>query len=180
MKINNIYEDYYGDERIYSVLLDENELRLFASLEEDRTPLSDYESTKGIKRTIAADILLGGSGSNYLGRKAGIKEAELADLEGDSDSKIVKRAGRAGMKRGAITGAAINAGLGAALGTGIGILSKMEAGKTAKLATGLALRGGIGGALIGGIGGRNSARVLAKDKIRQRDEESDRRRKRSK
>ena len=176
---NNKSNDDPSGEKTYSGLNCE-ELKTFTGHALDRIPLSKYKSSEGILRTIAADSLIPGGGGIYYGRKAGLKAAELADLEGDPDYEIVKKASRAGMKRGAITGAAINASLGAAIGAGIGILDKLQTGKIIKKAIGGTLIGGIGGALFSGIGGRNSARVLVKDKIRQRDEESDRRRKRSK
>lgn len=34
MEIRNIYEDYSGDERLYSVLMDEDEIALFSALEQ--------------------------------------------------------------------------------------------------------------------------------------------------
>ena len=168
---NNKSNDDPSGEKTYSGLNSE-ELKTFTGHALDRIPLSKYKSSEGILRTIAADSI--GQGSIYLGRKAGLKAAELADLEGDPDYEIVRKASRAGMKRGAITGAAMNASLGAAIGAGIGILDKLQTGKIIKKAIGGTLIGGIGGALFGGIGGRNSARVLVKDKLRQRKEEVDR------
>ena len=111
MEIRNIYSSYdnygYEDERLYSVLMSEDELRFFADKKE-RTPLEYFESHKGRKRTAATFLLHSGGGAGTLaGRIAGDREAIKADKEGASDDEILLRAKKKGGKVGAITGATV-------------------------------------------------------------------------
>ena len=71
---------------------------------EKRIKLSDIESHRGLGRS----LLLGGF-QGALGGYAGKNEAEKADEEGASDSEIIRRASKKGLKVGAATGAAIGA-----------------------------------------------------------------------
>lgn len=82
MEINNIYEDSYGDERIYSVLLDEDELRLYAQFDNG---LTKYDETDKFKRMKDSDILAEKKRSNagsYLNaaKTAGVGSAVGAGL----------------------------------------------------------------------------------------------------
>lgn len=79
MKINNIYEDYSG-ERLYSVLLDENELSLFSEAKEETK-----EKSRGLKGSligagIGAGISAAALGSILgLGKIADKKKRQLDD-----------------------------------------------------------------------------------------------------
>lgn len=114
MKINNIYEDYSGDERIYSVVLDENELRLYAQFD---SGLTKYDETDKFKRMKDSDILAEKKRSNagsYLNaaKTAGIGSAVGAGLGAMFHKKL-------GM--GAKGGALLGAGIGGAV-SGMGSL----------------------------------------------------------
>lgn len=67
---------------------------------EKRIKLSDIESHRGLGRS----LLLGGL-QGAVGGYAGKNEADKADEEGASDSEIIRRAGKKGLKIGAATGA---------------------------------------------------------------------------
>lgn len=102
MEIQKIFSDYYDDERLYSVLMSEEELALFADL-------SDYESHRGLGRSA---IL--GLGGGAVGGYAGKKEAERLAREGEDDRQIVikarNKAGRVGAAAGAAGWGAVGAG----------------------------------------------------------------------
>lgn len=85
---------------------------------EKRIKLSDIESHRGLGRS----LLLGGL-QGAVGGYAGKNEADKADEEGASDSEIIRRAGKKGLKIGAATGAGLGtlAG-GTMLGAGTGAL----------------------------------------------------------
>lgn len=122
---------------------------------EKRIKLSDIESHRGLGRS----LLLGGF-QGAVGGYAGKNEADKADEEGASDSEIIRRAGKKGLKIGAATGA----GLGAisylpyaAASSRIGGAKNIAAGLGA-LAGGTMLGAGAG-ALGGHLGAKKNART---------------------
>ena len=107
MEIQKIFSDMYDEERLYSVLMSEEEMYLFS---EAKRNLEDYESHRGLGRS----YLLGGIGG-MVGGYAGKKEAEKLSREGVSDRDIVtKSRNKAGH-----VGAAVGAGVGALTGGAI-------------------------------------------------------------
>ncbi len=122
---------------------------------EKRIKLSDIESHRGLGRS----LLLGGF-QGAVGGYAGKNEAEKADEEGASDSEIIRRAGKKGLKVGAATGAGIGA-LSylpyAAAASHIGGAKGIAAG-LGTLAGGTMLGSGAG-ALGGHLGAKKNART---------------------
>lgn len=124
---------------------------------EKRIKLSDIESHRGLGRS----LLLGGL-QGAVGGYAGKNEADKADEEGASDSEIIRRAGKKGLKIGAATGA----GLGAISYLPYASLASSCAGGGAKgiaagigtLAGGTMLSSGVG-ALGGHLGAKKNART---------------------
>lgn len=156
MEIMKVFSDMYDSERLYSVLMSEDELILLESLYSDgektkkRKSLKDFDSSKGIKRTYLSALMTGGG--SVAGRIKGEEEADKADEEGASDTEIIRRAGQAGGKRGALVGAAG--------GSLLGIASSRRLGGAAK--------GVITGGTLGYLGGRNSSRIQTRDRLRKR------------
>ena len=166
MKVFSSYDDYgYEDERLYSVLMTEDELVSLFSEDEKRKSLRDVDSHKGLKRTIASGLLLNSGGLGAaVGRYAGTKAAHKADDEGKSSEEILKAARKSGGKAGALTGAGLTAAaIGAASLTKTGRQALKRAGIKGLAASGLMSAG------IGYLGGRNSAGVKIKDKILKRE-----------
>lgn len=134
-------------------------LRTFSD-KRHRKSLKEVDGNKGIKRTwLSVGLTNGGS---LAGRIKGEEEADKADEEGASDVEILRRAGSAGGKRGAIVGSAVGALGGAALGAMVG--GKRAAANSIYHAA----TGATSGAMLGYLGGRNSARVQTRDRLRKR------------
>ena len=165
MKVFSSYDDYgYEEERLYSVLMTEDELVSLFSEDEKKTRLRDVSSHKGLKRTVASGLLLNGGLGAAVGRYAGTKAAHKADDEGKSNKQILKEARKAGGKAGALTGAGLTA-------AAIGAASLTKTGRKALKQAGLAkiAASGLVGTGIGYLGGRNSAGVKIKDKLAKRE-----------
>ena len=171
--VDHLFSDYEGDfeERLYSTGNDElDELlerafcdgyeyaqREFGNKDRKdrdddkkrkRTSLSTVEDHTGLKRAIITSPFTGGGSlvGGYLSKSA----ADEADAAGDSDEEILRKAKKAGMKYGAITGAATGGSAGLALGPGGAILSA------------------LGHAGMGAIGGSEAARVNTKARLEKR------------
>lgn len=123
---------------------------------EKRIKLSDIESHRGLGRS----LLLGGF-QGAVGGYAGKNEADKADEEGASDSEIIRRAGKKGLKIGAATGAGLGAisylPYAAAASSHIGGAKGVAAG-LGTLAGGTMLGAGTG-ALGGHLGAKKNART---------------------
>lgn len=121
-----------------------------------RIKLSDIESHRGLGRS----LLLGGL-QGAVGGYAGKNEAGKADEEGASDSEIIRRAGKKGLKVGAATGAGLGAlsylPYAAAASSHIGGAKGIAAG-IGTLAGGTMLGSGAG-ALGGHLGAKKNART---------------------
>lgn len=123
---------------------------------EKRIKLSDIKSHRGLGRS-----LLLGSLQGAVGGYAGKNEAEKADEEGASDSEIIRRAGKKGLKVGAATGA----GIGALSYLPCVVATSSHIGGAKGIAAGLGtLAGGTmfgagAGALGGHLGAKKNARA---------------------
>lgn len=123
---------------------------------EKRIKLSDIESHRGLGRS----LLLGGF-QGAVGGYAGKNEADKADEEGASDSEIIRRAGKKGLKIGAATGA----GLGAISYLPYAAAASSHIGGAKGIATGLGTLAGStmlsagAGALGGHLGAKKNART---------------------
>lgn len=128
---------------------------------EKRIKLSDIESHRGLGRS----LLLGGL-QGAIGGYAGKNEADKADEEGASDSEIIRRAGKKGLKIGAATGA----GLGAISYLPYAVTASSHTGGAKGIATGLgALAGGtMLGAGTGALGGHFGAKKNARTRTERR------------
>lgn len=123
--------------------------------------LSDIESHRGLGRS----LFLGGL-QGAVGGYAGKNEADAADEEGASDSEIIRRAGKKGLKVGAATGA----GLGAVSYLPYAAVAGKSLGGAKGVAAGLGtLAGGsLLGAGAGALGGHLGAKKNARTRIEKR------------
>lgn len=128
---------------------------------EKRIKLSDIESHRGLGRS----FLLGGF-QGAVGGYAGKNEADKADEEGASDSEIIRRAGKKGLKIGAATGA----GLGAISYLPYAAVASSHIGGAKGIAAGLGtLAGGtMLGAGAGALGGHLGAKKNARTRTERR------------
>lgn len=129
---------------------------------ERRIKLSDIQSHRGLGRSLFFGGLQGA-----VGGYAGKNEAVAADEEGASDSEIIRRAGKKGLKVGAATGA----GLGAVSSLPYAAVAGKSLGGGAKgVAAGLCtLAGGsLLGAGAGALGGHLGAKKNARTRIDKR------------
>lgn len=133
MEIQKIFSDMYGEERLYSVLMTEDELALFSEVKENknkrnRPELRHINSHRGLGRS----IILGGGLPGAISAYAGKKKAESLDREGASDAEIIDKSSKHAAKVGAgigalstvaggLAGAALNGRRGAARGVGRGL-----------------------------------------------------------
>ena len=98
MEVIKIFSEMGEEERLYSVLMSEEELSLFNELtfsekKKTRKALKEVDSSKGIKRTYLSALMT--AGGSIAGRMKGEEEADKADEEGASDQEILRRAGNA-------------------------------------------------------------------------------------
>ena len=133
MEIQKIFSDMYGEERLYSVLMTEDEVALFSEVKKNknkknRIELRHINSHRGLGRS----FILGGGPAGSISAYIGKKKAESLDSEGASDAEIIdksaKHAAKAGAALGALstvagglTGAAVNGRRGAIRGVGSGL-----------------------------------------------------------
>lgn len=122
-----------------------------------RIKLSDIESHRGLGRS----FLLGGF-QGAVGGYAGKKEADKADEEGASDSEIIRRAGKKGLKIGAATGA----GLGAISYLPYAAAASSPIGGAKGIAAGLGTL--AGGTMLGALGGHLGAKKNARTRTERR------------
>lgn len=152
MQIQKIYSDYYDDERLYSILMSEDELTyLFSEEKKKKKPsLSRINSHRGLGRAILTSVPTG-SGSLIGGYVAKNKADEL-DAKGLSDDEILIGAKSHGGKIGALTGAI----------TGIGSAAVKHKSLPIAIASGLGMAG------MGYVGGSQAAKVNTKARLRKR------------
>ena len=82
MEIRNIYEDPYGEENLYSVLMDEYELALFSDAKEEK----DNKSGKGLKGALVGAGIGAGISGAALGSFLGLgKIADKKKLQLDNE-----------------------------------------------------------------------------------------------
>ena len=119
MEIQKVFSDYYDTERMYSVLMSEDELRLFSKIQ-DLDYIADQETRKKEVRHAGAKKALKYGG---IGALLGVGMGEAAEMISDrSEPKnladlLEKRRGHPKNSFSkAVIGAALGAGSGAALG----------------------------------------------------------------
>lgn len=107
MEIRNIYEDFYGDERLYSVLMNEAELVLFSrkSKKEEAEPVVDLDNKKlllGSGAGIASSLAAGEAG--LLGTNLNLENAQVNAKDRQRlVNELQRRAQKQGIKIGTIT-----------------------------------------------------------------------------
>ena len=91
MQIQKIFSDYYDNERLYSVLMDEDELALFSEAKEAE------EESHGLRDSlIGAGVGAGTVGAAYgLGKGSGWLRKKLAERRGKASDKLVEKIGEA-------------------------------------------------------------------------------------
>ena len=108
MEIQKVFSDYYDTERMYSVLMSEDELRLFSKIQ-DLDYIADQKARKEeVKHAKLVNALVVGLPSAALGSTLG----------------IISNPSNPG--KGILIGAGVGAGLGSALGYHIGKEHKKE------------------------------------------------------
>lgn len=153
MKVFSSYDDYgYEDERLYSVLMTEDELvTLFSeNKKKKRQSLSSVDSNKGLKRAILTSLPTGGG--SLVGGYIAKNKADELDARGLSDDNILIGAKSHGGKIGALTGAAA--------GTAAAIKKGMSPVKAALV--------GLAGSGMGYIGGSQAAKVNTRHRLKKR------------
>lgn len=140
------------EENLYSVLMTESEMRIFSD-EEKRTKLKDYNSHRGLGRSLVLGLGAPGLVGGYVGKK----HAEKLDEEGKTDAQIKSGA----TKRGAIVGA----GTGAAIGA---LTNVLLANKFGGASVGSAVKSGLMTAALGALGGGLGARKNTKERLAKR------------
>lgn len=93
MQIQKIFSDYYDDERLYSVLMDEYELALFSEAVEE----AEEESRGGKRSLVGAGVGAAGAlGAAYgLGKGSGWLNKKLANRREKASNKLVEKIGEA-------------------------------------------------------------------------------------
>ena len=159
MEIQKIFSDMYGEERLYSVLMTEEELALFSEVKEnknkkknknkDRIELRNIKSHRGLGRS----LIMGGAIPAYLGKK----KAESLDDEGASDAEIIDKSAKHAAKAGAALGA---------LGTVAGTIAGGVNGGVRGALNGAA--GGLGAGSLATVGAYLGARKNAEVRVAKR------------
>ena len=86
MQIQKIFSDYYDDERLYSVLMDEYELALFSEAKEAEESHGRRDSL------IGAGVGAGTVGAAYgLGKGSGWLNKKLAERRGKTTDEVIKK-----------------------------------------------------------------------------------------
>ena len=159
MQIQKIFSDYYDNERLYSVLMDEDELALFSEAkeaEEESHGLRDSLIGAGIGAGLGGATIGAAYGSGALAKKLGERRSKAlgkvdelaAKIEADfkagkiSEAQATKKMGKLAVKRGnKMEAGFVEKNLGKFHGTKTMQWIKNNPGKASAIAAGVAALG---------------------------------------